>query len=34
MRLGDASGEMLLDKLLPRSSGGDLTLRTGVGLLE
>lgn len=34
MRLGDASGEMLLDKLLPRLEGGDLTLRAGLGLLE
>lgn len=34
MRFGDPSGETLLDKLLLRSEGGDLGLRTGVGLLE
>lgn len=33
MRLGEPSGEPLLDKLLPRSTG-DLALRTGLGLLE
>lgn len=34
MRLGEPSGETLLDKLLSRSDGGDLTLRTGLRLLE
>lgn len=33
MRLGEPSGETLLDKLL-RTEGGDLALRTGLGLLE
>ena len=33
MRLGEPFGEILLEALLPRSEG-DLTLRTGLGLLE
>lgn len=35
MRLGDSSGEGLLDELLPRSETGDLALRPVLtGLLE
>lgn len=35
MRLGDPSGEGLLDELLPRSEIGDLGLRPALtGLLE
>lgn len=30
MRFGDPSGEGLLDTLLPRSTIGDLALRTGL----
>lgn len=34
MRLGDPSGETLLETLLPRSEGGDRARRGGLGLLE